>query len=268
MQYDKIKSQLGNVFKRNMFLRKCFYALLDLLLLRAWHIKKELRRLKKTIPDDASVLDAGAGFGQYVYYMSKLGRRWQIKAVDTKAEQVDDCNRFFAKTGKTDRVRFELADLTEFCEPEKYNIAISIDVMEHILDDAAVFRNIYSSLKHGGVLLVSTPSDKGGSDEHRDSSFIDEHVRNGYSTDEIRNKLTEAGFSEVDVQYAYGRLGRISWLISIKYPMIMLQASKLFFILLPFYYLPTFPFCALLNLWDVSVRHKSGTGLKVKAKKT
>jgi SAM-dependent methyltransferase len=84
MQYDKIKRTLGDVFNRHPLLRRCFYRMLDLLLLRAWHIKKELRRLRKTLPADACVLDAGAGFGQYTYYMPKLGRRWQIKAVDIK----------------------------------------------------------------------------------------------------------------------------------------------------------------------------------------
>ncbi len=268
MQYDNIKRSLGNVFNRRPFLRKCFYCLLDLLLLRAWHIKKELRRLKKTLPADASVLDAGAGFGQYTYYMSRLGRRWQIKAVDVKDEQVADCNRFFAQIGRSDRVRFEVADLTEFREPERYRLAISVDVMEHILDDVAVFRNICASLVPGGVLLISTPSDRGGSDadEHHDS-FIDEHVRDGYNADEIRDKLLNAGFAQAEVQYTYGVPGHISWLLSMKYPMRMLHASKFFFILLPFYYLVVFPFCLLLNYLDVCMTHSSGTGLKVKAVK-
>ena len=269
MQYDNIKRPLGDVFNRNPFLRRCFYMMLDLLLLRTWHIKKELRRLRKSLPVDARVLDAGAGFGQYTYYMSKLGRSWHIKAVDVKVEQVDDCNRFFSQTRQSDRVCFETADLTLFCEPDQYHLVISIDVMEHISDDLAVFRNIHTSLKSGGVLLISTPSDKGGSDaDHRHDTFIDEHVRDGYHIDEIRNKLAEAGFSEVDVQYTYGHPGHISWLLSIKYPMLMLRTSKIFFILLPFYYLAIFPFLLLFNWLDVCGRHKSGTGLKVKAKKT
>ena len=264
MRYDDIKRSLGNVFNRHPFLRKLFYAMLDLLLLRAWHIKKELRRLKRTMPADALALDAGAGFGQYSYFMSKLGRNWQIKAVDVKAEQVDDNNMFFTKISLSNRVRFEVADLTAFCEPEQYHLAISIDVMEHIPDDVAVFRNICSSLKSGGILLISTPSDKGGSDaDSKRGSFIEEHVRNGYSVDEIRCKLAEAGFSEVNVRYAYGVPGHISWLLSMKYPMLMLGVSKLFFIILPVYYLITFPLCLPLNWLDVCIRHKSGTGLIV-----
>ena len=268
MQYDNVKRSLGNIIHRNVRLRICFYKMLDLLLLRAWHIKKELRRMRKTLPAAASVLDAGAGFGQYTYSMSGMEREWQIKAVDVKAEQVDDCNRFFVQIGRSDRVHFEVADLTAFCEPDKYHLIISIDVMEHIADDTAVFRNIFASLKPGGMLLISTPSDKGGSDaDNRHNSFIDEHIRDGYNADEIRKKLNEAGFCEVDVQYTYGRPGHISWLLSIKYPMLMLGVSKIFFILLPFYYLVTFPFCLLLNRWDIGVHHDTGTGLKVKAGK-
>ena len=238
--------------------------MLDLLLLRAWHIKKELRRLAKTLPANASILDAGAGFGQYTYYMSRLGKKWNIKAVDVKEEQVEDCNRFFAQIRRSDRVHFAVADLTSFCEPDKYHLAIAIDVMEHIQDDAAVFRNIYASLKQGGVLLMSTPSDKGGSDAgHHHGSFIDEHVRNGYNADELRGKLAQAGFSEINLQYTYGRLGHISWLLSMKYPMLALGATKFFFIILPFYYIIVFPLCLLLNCWDIGARHSSGTGLKV-----
>jgi len=265
MHYDNIKRSLGNVFNRNPFLRKCFYGLLGLLLLRAWHIKKELRRLRKILPANACVLDAGAGFGQYTYYISKLGHSWQIKAVDIKAEQVDDCNRFFAQTGRSDRVRFEVADLTTFCEPDQYHLAISVDVMEHIPDDVSVFRNIHSSLKPGGILLISTPSDTGGFDSGtHHGTFIDEHVRDGYNIGEIHNKLTDAGFSEVNIRYTYGRPGHISWLLSMKYPMLILHVSKFFFILLPFYYLITFPFCLLFNWLDVCIRHKSGTGLMIK----
>ncbi|NNF01597.1 MAG: methyltransferase type 11, partial [Bacteroidia bacterium] len=43
MQYDPIKRKLGVFFNKSPFLRKVFYNLLDLLLLRAWHVHKELR---------------------------------------------------------------------------------------------------------------------------------------------------------------------------------------------------------------------------------
>jgi hypothetical protein len=55
-------------------------------------------------------------------------------------------------------------------------------------------------------LLISTPSDQGGSDVHHehDESFIDEHVRDGYGVEEMDEKLREAGFGDIRIKYSYG----------------------------------------------------------------
>ena len=82
MQYDPIKRSLGKVFNQSAGLRKLFYKLLDLLLLRAWHINKELRAFFRATPSGASILDAGSGFGQYTYRMAKLNKKNNILAVD------------------------------------------------------------------------------------------------------------------------------------------------------------------------------------------
>ena len=269
MQYDPIKRTLGTLFNKTPFTRKIFYKLLDLLLLRTWHVKKELRIFRKNSAGNPIVLDAGAGYGQYTFFMSGLSPAWNIKAVDVKQEQIDDCNRFFAKINRDNRVVFEMADLVEFIEEEKYSLILSVDVMEHILDDENVFRNFHKSLKPGGMLLISTPSDKGGSDvfHNHSSSFIEEHVRDGYSVNEIKMKLEKAGFTNINSHYTYGKPGQLSWKLSMKYPILLLNLSKIFFIILPFYYLFTFPFSLLLNFLDVKIKHKTGTGLIVKAYK-
>ncbi len=273
MKYDPIKRSLGEVFNKTPFLRKVFYKLLDLLLLRTWHVKKEIRRWAKNRGDDVSILDAGSGFGQYSYYLSGINTNWMVKGVDVKEEQIADCNNFFQKI-KRNNANFEVADLTKFNEPDSYDFILSVDVMEHILDDVQVFKNFYSSLKEGGVVLISTPSDQGGSDVHDhdhdhdgEASFIDEHVRDGYNIDEIQEKLKEAGFKQTRASFTYGTPGKISWKLSMKYPILMLNASKIFFIVLPFYYLITFPFALILNYMDVKGKHKTGTGLNVVAVK-
>jgi len=139
--------------------------------------------------------------------------------------------------------------------------------MEHILEDELVFRNYYDSMKEGAMLLISTPSDQGGSDVHGDSeeSFIEEHVRDGYNIKDIANKLKAAGFTEVDARYSYGAPGKISWKLSMKYPILMLGMSRLFYIILPFYYLVTYPLCYMLNYLDTAIESSTGTGLIVRA---
>jgi len=267
MKYDPIKYSLGKVFNKNPFLRKLFYRLLDLLLLRAWHIKKQIRAWKKEYKNGANILDAGSGFGQYSYFLSKQSKNWTILGVDVKEEQIEDCNNFFTQIGKSERVKFEYADLTKFDKTEEYNLILSVDVMEHILEDVNVFKNFYKSLKKDGMVLISTPSDQGGSDVHDedDHSFIDEHVRDGYNIQEIEDKLKSAGFTKVDARYSYGALGKISWELSMKWPILMLNASKLFFVILPFYYIITYPISFILNYMDTNLKHKTGTGLIVKA---
>ncbi len=273
MEYDPIKRRLGNVFNRTPFLRKLFYSLLDLLLLRAWYVNRELRALKKrSFSGKIRILDAGSGFGQYTYRMSRIFADSVIKGVDVKLEQIEDCNRFFASAGLQDRVQFEYSDLTIFSEPYSYDLILSVDVMEHIEEDELVFNNFYKSLRKNGVLLISTPSDQGGSDTHEHDQdnvhgFIEEHVRDGYGINDIMQKLQRAGFSNIEARYSYGFPGSLSWKFSMKYPILMLGKSRLFFIFLPFYYLVTFPFCIVLNYLDVIFRHKSGTGLLVKAYK-
>ena len=269
MQYDPIKKSLGKFFNASPVLRILFYKLLDVLLLRAWHIKKEVNRIKKEIGKDAYILDAGAGFGQYVHYLSRLSNTWKIKGVDIKQEQIEDCNRFFRNIQKNDRVTFAYADLTTFSEPDSYDMILAVDVMEHIEEDVKVFQNFYHSLKKDGYLIISTPSDQGGSDVHdeSDESFIDEHVRDGYGIEDITEKLKSAGFQQVKTRYSYGDPGKLSWKLSMKYPILLLNASKLFFLLLPLYYILFFPIALMLNAFDISMAHASGTGLIVTAKK-
>lgn len=266
MQYDPIKRILGNAFNKKPVLRKLFYNLLDLLLLRSWHIHKELKLWAKTANNTPMIFDAGMGFGQYSYYLSNVFPKSKIIAVDVKEEQVADCTTFFNEIGKTN-VEFSVEDLTTYKKDNFFDLTISVDVMEHIEEDVQVFKNICQSLKPGGMLLISTPSDQGGSDVHDsgESSFIEEHVRDGYNMNEIKEKLIKGGFSKVEVRYSYGWPGKISWRLSMKYPILMLGASKIFFVILPFYYLITYPFSFVFNWMDTNINHPTGTGLIVKA---
>lgn len=268
MNYDPIKQTLGRLFNRFTITRKVFYHLLDILLLRTWHIHRELRRFSasKRGIQGVSVFDAGSGFGQYSYYLARKNPGWEILGMDVKTEEIEACRHFFENAGLKN-ARFEEGDLTVFRNERAFDLILSVDVMEHIEPDEQVFSHFYHSLKNGGMLLISTPSDQGGSgvENHDDQSFIGEHVRDGYGMQEIKDKLKRAGFEKVEAKYTYGIPGKISWRLSMKYPIILLGVSKLFLILLPFYYLLVMPFALLLNFADVRIKHASGTGLIVKA---
>ena len=269
MQYEPIKKSLGSMFTRSVLLRKTFYLLLDLLLLRTWHVKKALKRITPALPENSEILDAGCGFGQYTWRMSSLSKSWKIKAIDINKEQIEDCRNFIEMTNRKNRVMFETGDLTQLNEKSRYDFVLTVDVMEHIEQDELVFSNFYSSLKDKGILMISTPSDQGGSDVHDndDHSFIDEHVRDGYSKTDIEKKLRSAGFGRTEILYTYGPAGTISWNLSMKYPIKMINRSYVFYVLLPFYYLIFFPFCLIFNFIDLYSHNEKGTGLLVIAYK-
>ncbi len=268
MQYDPVKRRLGRLLGSRPFTRRLFYRLMDVLLLRTWHIHRALHYFAKTLPGDrsVSVLDAGSGFGQYSWYLARAFPTWEVTGIDIKEEEVSACNRFAQQTGRPN-LRFFREDLTTYQKKASFDLILSVDVMEHIEEDENVFANFFSSLKPGGLLLISTPSDLGGSDvKHQgDTSFIEEHVRDGYSVQEIRAKLSKAGFETINASYSYGKPGNLSWRLSMKAPIQLLGISKWFLLLLPLYYMLIMPLSLILNVADVKMNHKSGSGLIVKA---
>jgi SAM-dependent methyltransferase len=267
MKYDSVKKVFGDAVSRNVFLRRIFYSLLDLMFLRAWHIRKIINKLFVK-NQKLEIFDAGMGFGQYSYFMAKRFRESNILAVDVKEEQVEDCKFFFGKR-KLNNVKFQIEDLTKTGYDNKFDFILSVDVMEHIVEDEIVFQNFSKALRPGGKLLVNTPSNLGGSDAHSDDdeSFIEEHARNGYGKEEIIEKVTKAGLKVTKFKYTYGKFGNIYWRFGIKYPIMIAGVSKILILILPLYYLFTLWFILIFMWLDVIADNKEGTGIILIAEK-
>jgi SAM-dependent methyltransferase len=188
--------------------------------------------------------------------------------VDVKEDWIIDCKDFFASK-KIKNVNFKVEDLTNINHRDKYDLILCVDVMEHIEDDVKVFNNFYTALKDGGYLLINSPSIYGGSDVHheKEESFIGEHARDGYSCEDLESKLCPIGFVTHSAKYTYGFWGDKAWRLGIKYPMIILNVSRLFLIILPLYYLLTLPFTLLMMMLDFSSDNKIGSGINYIAKK-
>ena len=268
MHYDPIKDTIGSLVKRSPLLRKLFYKTLGAMFLREWYVKRKIKSLYISTPPK-DIFDAGSGFGQYSYFMAKRFPNTRILAIDVKDDQIADCKYFFEKCGLKN-CEFSIGDLTKIEDENQYDFVLSVDVMEHIEDDIGVFKRFYKALRTGGRVLINTPSNIGGSDAHsdEDESFIGEHVRLGYSKEDICTKLKQAGFKIESFEYTYGKWGSRYWKLGIKYPMLMLNKSKLFFVILPFYYFITIWWTWLFMLLDVIEKNKeSGTGVLVVGKK-
>ncbi|MEI7810828.1 MAG: class I SAM-dependent methyltransferase [Ignavibacteria bacterium] len=269
MHYDPIKNIFAGWIKKFPVLRILFYKVLDIMFLRSWYVRRELKKLRKLFGHDKiNIYDAGTGYGQYAYFMAKKLLPNNIHAIDIKKEWIEDCKEFFRESGLTS-VSFGVEDLTKIKHRDKFNLILSVDVMEHIVDDVKVFENFYRALKPGGFLMINTPSIYGGSDVHdeHEESFIGEHARAGYSFEDLKNKLEPIGFEVYQSKYTYGYWGDKSWRLGVKYPMRMLNISKVLSALLPFYYLITFPFTLIMMYADYQSENKVGAGINFIAKK-
>lgn len=269
MYYDPIKNIFAETIRKLPFLRILFYKILDLMFLRSWYVRRELKELREKFSNTKiDIYDAGSGFGQYTYFMSKKLNPYNIFSVDVKQDWVNDCKNFF-KQKKISNVSFAVEDLTCINHQNKFDLIVCVDVMEHIQEDVIVFNNFYNALKKGGYLLINSPSIYGGSDVHdnEEESFIGEHARDGYSKEDLEAKLHPLGFSNYKSRYTYGYWGDKAWRLGIKYPMLLLNFSKLFLLILPLYYLLTFPFTLIMMNLDFRTENKTGSGINFIAKK-
>ena len=272
MDYDPVKDRLGQFFWATPARTKAFYRALDAVFLRSWYVRRALRRILAEAPAGRPfrVLDAGTGFGQYTYWLVRTFPAVEVVAVDVKEDYLARAEAFLKTTPYAGRVRFAEADLTEpLADAGPYDLCLSVDVMEHIEDDRAVFRNFARVLRPGGHVIVNTPSDLGGSGitEPGQESFIGEHVRDGYNAAELAEKLQTAGLPVVETTYTYGRYGSAGWRVLVQGPIRALNASRLAALALPFYYAVAGPVGLALNRADMVRPNARGTGLLVVARK-
>ncbi len=271
MHYDPIKDRLGAIASRHPALQRLFYDALDLFFLRAWYVRRALRRLLSNHPPgrEVRVLDAGTGFGQYAYFIARSFPNARVHAVDVKEGYLARARRFLEATPQAGQVRFAVDDLTDLQAEGPFDLILSVDVMEHIADDRAVFGHFARVLRPGGHVIINTPSDLGGSDVQAEgeASFIGEHVRDGYNRGALEAKLKDAGLEPVESRYTYGPYGSLAWRLLIKRPMQLLSQSWAYLPLLLLYYVPVLPLGMYLNAKDLQEENATGTGLLVVARK-
>ncbi len=255
---------------------RLFFTALQLVFLRAWYVRRALRRALAPVggradaangarPGDRPVrmLDAGTGFGQFSWWVARRYADVSITAVDIKEDYLKEARRLFADANLSSRVTFAVDDLTKLSEEGPFDVILSVDVMEHIEEDEEVFRHFHRVLAPLGTVIINTPSDQGGSDvqDEGEESFISEHVRDGYAREDLRAKLERAGLSVESIDYTYGWPGSTAWKLAVKIPMRLLGAWWGWMLILPFWYAAVLPLVVALHALDVKLPNKTGTGL-------
>lgn len=104
-----------------------------------------------SLPDDSRVLDVGCGVGDVVRMLSDRGLR--STGVDVSVHSLTIARRASSKgeylSASVDRLPFQ---------DETFDGLVSIEVLEHLPDDAAAFIEMARVLKPNGILVASVPN--------------------------------------------------------------------------------------------------------------
>lgn len=175
-------------------------------------LRIRIRRLQQILPDRASrILDAGCGRGVITRFLSGRYPNASIDAVD--ADPVaQTANREISEKAGFGNCNFVDGDLTEYSKPDGYDLIVSVDNLEHVLDDRKVLQNFYESLETSGVLVVHVPH------FYRrwpvlawEQNFdVPGHVRPGYHIAQLVERVKQAGFEVNERGFSYGFLENLT----------------------------------------------------------
>jgi SAM-dependent methyltransferase len=142
-------------------------------------------------------LDAGCGTGHILMTILKNHPK-QF----TSIEGTDFSSEACKNTAKLLDIKTQVGDLRDVSYlKKKYDSIVCSEVIEHIIEDEKVLRNLYQLLNTNGKLIITVPylmSNWGKFDK------ISGHVRR-YELGELENKLKQAGFKILE-SFGWGNL--------------------------------------------------------------
>jgi len=155
-----------------------------------------------------SVLEIGAGMGNLSRLLVR-GRERYV-ATDIDDEHLGRLQNRLQHWSRLQTARCDLAGPADFTPfHSSLDTVVCLNVLEHIRDDLAGLRNIYSVLKAGGQAIVLVP--------HGQSLFGQLDVALGhhrrYSRGQFRNVIEQAGF-QVETIIDFNRISRPGWFLN------------------------------------------------------
>lgn len=152
-------------------------------------------------------LDAGCGSGAFTIYAAKKGNEALGISFDSRNNEVASKR---AKILKLDNVKFITADLRKLNELSDklgfFDQIICFETIEHIFNDKALLLNFSRLLKENSRLLLTAPYKyhKGYEREKLAETENGDHVRWGYTHEELEELLSDTGFRVEKKDYITG----------------------------------------------------------------
>lgn len=165
-------------------------------------IVKALRKRAFGIPIQGSLLDAGCGDGSLIRHLLSVGFWSRVVGVDISAKAVErNVERARAAGNESAKLEFQVADLGAPLEQSQglasqagsFDLVVSCEVIEHVPDDGQYARNLFSLVREGGAVVLTT---QGGPRFRMDREVLG-HLRH-YALSELTVCLEKAGFEILD----------------------------------------------------------------------
>lgn len=175
-------------------------------------LRIRIRRLRQILPERASrILDAGCGRGVITRFLSSRYPDADLDAVDAD-DAAQQANREISEKSGYANCNYIDADLTEFVNPDRYDLVVSVDNLEHVVDDRRVLQNFHDSLVPSGVLVVHVPHFYRRWPVLRWTENFDVpgHVRPGYHLAQLVERVEQAGFTVNENGFSYGFLENLT----------------------------------------------------------
>ena len=154
----------------------------------------------------------------------------------------------------------------EVTQENSFDLAICIDVLEHIPDDVGLLKKIFRALKSDGYLVLHVP--RRNEQQWRFLKVFQNHtvegeyghVRGEYVEAELRERFAQAGFEIRELQQTFGRWGEISFELN----QLAWKRPWLRYALVPF----TYPIAIPIGYLDTHQYQAQGNAYLVIAQKT
>jgi 2-polyprenyl-3-methyl-5-hydroxy-6-metoxy-1,4-benzoquinol methylase len=162
---------------------------------------------QRLLPGRMRTLDAGSGNGSFAMYAAKRGN--DVTALSYSASDQEKAERR-ANTLGLEGIDFQVRDLRKLDEFASelglFDQVVCFEVIEHILDDNKLLRDLAEVTAPGGRLLLTTPNRYHVPFFGERISEVEDghHLREGYTHDEMKQLLSEAGFRVAAGDYMSG----------------------------------------------------------------
>lgn len=172
--------------------------------------RKYLLDLLKDTPRDRKIIDIGCSSGIFLKDLEQIGFKPEnLFGVDISEKAIENCK----KNGIQNAFVMDAQNITL---PEKFDIIIASDCLEHLQDDIKAINNWKLLLKNGGLMYVFVPAFQSLWSYHDE---VNQHCRR-YTKSELNTKLTNAKLTILKASY---------WNFSLFLPVYIYRKISVFF---------------------------------------